>query len=445
MRKSLLFLFSVLCLQCTRAQKKIVFEELRYATPVNYLLNDGLRQQFISAVDSFLFKYRNTRLTDGPQVLMLDLNKAAALKPQRQIDKTDTSALHLYLTIVELRPNAYFAAVEDPADSLLRKTAKTVFRVVVQMLRSDLVFVENETLDVVVNHVKGPGIGNESPLVFLMPKTFLELMRTALNTLLDPAHDIIQLALGVPPAYMLDNYISPVVAGKPRTYATSQKNVNQYFYADKKQMLRMGEPVYEEIMLRGKKAQRYNDTLVNGIRNTPNYGVSDYVFLRQEWRDVINDKNYLVKLVTQVNPTQSAYIEYMFTNFLAGSFHLLISDKDTLASFSILRQQPGVLRAQYPRKVYNGVDTASVIEVSSPMEAWEVNYDYLLIGDLLGHSFKIACGGLGNKLKEIYLDGRLVCIAQGKFSPEVFVVFDATLPPVLFNQLLIIAFNRFLE
>jgi hypothetical protein len=52
---------------------------------------------------------------------------------------------------------------------------------------------------------------------------------------------------------------------------------------------------------------------------------------------------------------------------------------------------------------------------------------------------------VGNKLKEIYLDGRLVCIAQGKFSPEVFVVFGATLPPVLFNQLLIIAFNRFLE
>jgi hypothetical protein len=78
MRKSLLLLFSVLCLQCTRAQKKIVFEELRYATPVNYLLDDGLRQQFISQVDSLLFKYRNTRLTDTRQVPMLDLNNATA-------------------------------------------------------------------------------------------------------------------------------------------------------------------------------------------------------------------------------------------------------------------------------------------------------------------------------------------------------------------------------
>jgi hypothetical protein len=445
MRKALLFLFSVLCLQCTRAQKKIVFEELRYATPVNYLLNEGLRQQFISAVDSLLFKYRSTRLTDTRQLLMLDLNKATAQNPQRPIDKTDTSTLHLYLTIVELRPNDYFAVVDDPADSLLRKTARTVFRVVVQLLRSDLVFVENETLDVVVNHVKGPGIGNESPLVFMMPKTFLELMRTALNTLLDPAHDIIQLALGVTPAYMLDNYISPIVAGKPRTYVTSQKNVNQYYYADQKQMLRMGEPVYEEIMLRGKKAQRYNDTLVNAIRNTSNYGNSDYVFLRQEWRDVINDKNYLVKLVTQVNPQPTYSSESMFTNFLAGNFHWLISDEDTVASFSILRRQPAIGLNQYPGKVYNGMDTTSVIEVATMMATWQVTYDYILTGDILGHSFKIRCGGVGSKLKEIFLDGRIVCLAQGKFSPEVFVVFDATLPPVLFNQLLIIAFNRFLE
>jgi hypothetical protein len=286
----------------------------------------------------------------------------------------------MYLTIVELRPNAYFAALDDPADSLLRKTARTVFRVVVQMLRSDMVFVENETLDVVVNHVKGPGIGNESPLVFMMPKTFLEVMRTTLNTLLDPAHDIVQLALGVTPAYMLDNYISPAVAGMPRTYVTSLKNTSQYYYTDQKQMLRTGEPVYEEIILRGKKAQKYNDTLVNGIRNTPNYGSSDYVFLRQEWRDVINDKNYLVKLVTQVDPEQTYSNESMFTNFLAGSFHLLISDKDTVASFSIMRRQPAVRRAQYPGKLYNGVDTTSVIEMATVMAAWEVSYDYLLTG-----------------------------------------------------------------
>ena len=50
-----------------------------------------------------------------------------------------------------------------------------------------------------------------------------------------------------------------------------------------------------------------------------------------------------------------------------------------------------------------------------------------------------------NTIKEIFLDKKLVCIAQGKFSIEKFVVFDASLSTELLNQLFMIGFNRFFE
>ncbi|MBV9989318.1 MAG: hypothetical protein JO301_16690 [Chitinophagaceae bacterium] len=446
MRKLLLLFLFIASARDMQAQQKIVFEELRYASPINYLHTDTLRQRFLGRVNSLLLKYRNLPLADTTRLPMIDLSAAAETKPSPRPDPSDTSSLHLYMTIGEFYPRSFFSATNDPADSLLRKTAKTVFRIVVRLLKYDNTAVQNDILDVVVSHTKGAGIGNESPVVLLMPGTFVELMRASLNILLDPSHDITRIGMQVPPAFMTDNYISPLVEGKPRTFTVATEEFSQYLYAGEKQMLRMGKPVYEEIMLRGKKAQRYNDTLVTGIVNSPNFRHSDYVFLRQDCRDVLHDKNYLVKLVVQVDPANPDHLgEYMFTNFLPGSFHLLLSDRDTLATFAILRKVAGREQKQYPGRIYNGMDSASLVEIAALKTVWDVNYDYLVDGEILGKKFRVFCGGAGNRLKQIYLNGKLVCIAQGKFTPEVFVVFDATLSPVLFNQLLIVAFNRFLE
>ncbi|MEN9686596.1 MAG: hypothetical protein RLZZ28_2382, partial [Bacteroidota bacterium] len=74
-----------------------------------------------------------------------------------------------------------------------------------------------------------------------------------------------------------------------------------------------------------------------------------------------------------------------------------------------------------------------------------VVFDYILSGKIGQHSFVIKCSGFKNNLKEIYLDEKIACIAQGKFSPEKFVLFNASLSPEILNQLFMIGFNRFLE
>jgi hypothetical protein len=227
---------------------------------------------------------------------------------------------------------------------------------------------------------------------------------------------------------------------------TQQKDIAAFDYAGKRQLLRQGEPLYEQIIYKGKRAKKYSDSLMQAIRTIPNDTEYDFVILRQECRDVVNDRNYLLKLATQVDPYK-AYVTGagLFTGFLPGKLHYLLGDKDTVAYFYIKGKLPTPKKKKYTGSIYNGYDVASLVHVSNLNTEWPVVYAYYISGTIKGHEFDIYCGGVGKKLKEVYLDSKLVYIGQGWLSPDIFVIFDETLPPELFNQLTLIAFNRFLE
>eukprot|EP01136_Pigoraptor_vietnamica_P018108 Opistho-1_new@64266 len=102
----------------------------------------------------------------------------------------------------------------------------------------------------------------------------------------------------------------------------------------------------------------------------------------------------------------------------------------------------------YPNTITNGYDSTgfSTLPAFGNQQAeWPVMYRYVLNGSLAGTPFRIKCSGFDNSLREFFLADQLVCIAQGKFNPEKFVLFDASLSPEKLNQLFLIGFNRFLE
>jgi hypothetical protein len=58
---------------------------------------------------------------------------------------------------------------------------------------------------------------------------------------------------------------------QPRIFVTTAKNISTYRYKETGEMIRMGEAVYEEILLKGKKAQKYPDDITAAIKKTPHY------------------------------------------------------------------------------------------------------------------------------------------------------------------------------
>jgi hypothetical protein len=450
MKKTLLTLLICFFVQILPAQTRIILEELRCASlspTMVYWKNEEVRKTFAGQLNALLLKHWHLPLADTTTLNIRDLNEELKNQKQTQtIVYTDTPELHMFLEVFESSPAAFFnAASLTKEDSLLMKSTKTVFFLRVILNKGPMNIVLKDTLDILVSTGTSPGIGIESPLVAMMPKGFTEMLKSGFDILLNPENDITQIQMKIAPAFISDNYVTSNAQKRPRVYVTVKKDISTYAFNDKREMIRMGEAVYEEIKLKGKKTEPLAPAMMDAIRNTAHYPISDYVFLKQDWRDVGEDRNYLLKMLVQIDPENpSRTLQHALTNFVAGNFHYLLHEKDTVAFFSVKTRVPDPARKLYANRVSNGFDSLSIPIVAQENQ-WPFLYDYVVTGKISGQDFTIKCGGYGNTLKEIYLKDKFVAIAQGKFSPEKFVVFDASLSPELLKPLFMIGFNRFFE
>jgi hypothetical protein len=443
-RNVLLIVSFVLFSSVVTAQKKVILEGIRYATNINYLQEENHRKLFLRYLNASLVKHQQLTLKDSARLILLDMNRSS-VRETAGFSAGDTSDLHLIIDVAEYPAGIFFNAIARRTDSAVKNGAKTVFRVGMQFSGYDKKVISDTRMDVIVSSSQSTGMGYESSDLFIMPRAYVEMMRTAMDLLADPQSTAERIAVKVAPVYCTDNFIQHRIAGVPRIVPAETKGVTTFIYQGKRQLLRLDSALYEEIIWKGRKALTYPPEIMDAIKNTSNTAASDFVFLRQEARDVLYNKNYLVKLIVQVDPEIPVVLpELLFTNFLPGNLHLLLSDNDTIAKFSIESNLPSDIKV-FPGRGYNGIDSTSAFIIAENKPIWQVLNNYTLKGKLKSRDFTVTCSGKKGVVKTIYLDNQLVCIAQGKQKPEIFVVFDASLSPEILNQLLIIGFNRFLE
>lgn len=457
MRKLLTFIAVVFCLCHASAQKKIILEKMRCLSSVgatmSYLKDAGVKKAIASQLNQTLLQSGFPSLADTNTLNNIefpgriwDLNSNDV-----SFKDNDTSNYHLYIDLYESLPSSNFSLESKfaGADETMLSRMKSVFVLKAYIFRADKKQVFGEVLNIVVSTAESTGIGvpyySRLGTVALTQKGFVDMFRASAGILFDPKNELTMIELKAAQAFMVEDYIFPKTQNKPRVFVTTNKNISSYFYNNEKEMLRLGIAEYEEIILKGKKAQKYDDSFVEMIKNRNNYNASDFVFLRQVCRDVLRDKNYLIKFCVQVDPAAMRPEPYTFTNFLPLDFHYLFLENDTLARFTIQTNVTDETKKLYPAKVSNGIDSNSFFTISPVLQPYPVRYDYIVKGTVAKKTFTIKCSGNGNTVKEIYLGDQLVCIAQGKFNPEKFVVFDASLSSEILNPLLMIGFNRFFE
>lgn len=460
MRKITICLLVLLLTENLPAQKKVILEKFRCYNMNNpvlgYLGSSDIRKTIAIHLHHALQQQKMYLAdTTGFEVELLDFNFVEpVIKPE--YTDTDTGNLHVYIDLIEVDPYYFFRSGEYLSeDSSLIKRVKTVFLLTTRFFTADKKPLNRETLAIAVGEANTPGIGNlyNNGIRFtdltVSPKTFTDLFKTASAMLLRPDNDLSMIELRLQPAYYADNYLLPKTSHKPRIFVTDNNNISTYRLGNQAEMIRSGEAVYAEVRIKGKKAEKYPDDLTAAIKATERFSASDYIFLRQEGRDVVRDRNYLIQLVTQVDPANIPEDRrFLFTNFLPGDLHCLFLEKDTLARFSILKQVREKNNKLYPNLLSNGYDSSNLYSLPAPVNRpheWTVIYNYILNGSFTGMPFQVKCSGTGNTVREIFLAGKLVCIAQGKYRPEKFVVFDASLSAEKLNQLFLISFNRFLE
>jgi hypothetical protein len=460
MKKLLLNLFLLCFVLQVPAQKKVIIEQFRCISSIgpvmNYWKSTQVQEQVVKQLSKSLLQYQQLLLPDTANLhiqLLKNSQGINTIKPE--FKDSDTTHLHLYIDLFELDPGNYFSYIKyDPKDSLIQKRSTSIFvlKVWIANYKKDIVFVDALAISVIPSKTNKIGNSYLNSIRFntlvTTPLGFAEIVKKGIVLLFNPDNTLQLIEVSAPPAFVGDNYLITKTIKQHDIITVVKNDISSYEYNKNREMIRMGEPLYEEIQLKAKTPVVYPELLLKALKKANNYSNSTFLFLRQDARDVIRDKNYFIKLTSQIDPLyQAGSNNFPFTNFLSGNFHYLISEKDTLADFSIQKNVADETGKKiYPNMVSNGFDSSFfLLNDMKTQPEWPVVYNYVVTGNIGKHDFSILYGGISVKIKEVYLDKKLVCITEGKNGPEKLIVFDNTLKPELLNQLLFIAFIRFFE
>lgn len=412
---------------------------------MSYLNHADTRKTVIQHLNDHLLKHKNAQLSDTSlRIIRLpDLKNITTTAPF--FTTSDTSTWHLYLDLYEFETNTfYFAQPEYREDSLLFKRTASVFQLGVLLTNATKEIMLNEVMTICVTRGNSSGFGILAATPSLGNKGFTDMLNLSIGRLMDPENKIGMLEVKASPVYYVDNFILPEIQQFPVTHVTIKKDIASFKIDNTDEIIRMGEPFYEQLILKGKNKNVDDSSIIGRVINkTERQDNSDFVQLRQESRDVVRDKNYTLKMFIEINP----YFNYLnedeaFTSFIHERIHSLQLNGDTVAKFTVTKNLGFADKKVYLNKVSNGYDSTSIFTFEEKDIVRNLFCEYQITGMIRDKSFYIR-GYDKNMLKEFIYDHKRIALARGQFLPERIAVFDASLDKELLNQLMIIGFSRF--
>lgn len=465
MRKFYFIIVCIVFLLSASAQKKVILEEFgtfSMVSPVmEYFKHEETKSIFLKHLNNNLLKHRNAQLVDQElrTTVVPELKKNGSRN--RPFTVADSSTWHMYLDLFEFETNTfYYVHPEYREDSALFKRTVSVFDLAVFLTNSKKEIILNEIITVCVTRGSSNGFGIQASTPSLSNKGFTDMLNLALERLLDSENKIGMLEVKAAPVFYVDNFLLPIISNYPVIQVNNKNNIASYKRDQADEIIRMGEPFYEELITKGKNKNVADKSIIGtAINSTGRQNSSDFVQSRQETRDVLRDKNYTLKMLIEINPIFNYTNEdEVFTGFMPDSLHFLLKDQDTIAKFKIIKNTSLVLgnklvlkvnstdlgienRMIYLNKLSNGYDSTSIFVINPDNVTRKIFSEYVITGLIHNQPFTIMCSNR-NTLKEFYLNQNNVAVAMGKFLPERIAVFDASLDKEILNQLMMIGFSR---
>lgn len=405
---------------------------------MNYFQDSSILKKFTRDLDSLILLKKGYRLKTDQPIIFDNLSNNQSEEKNPVVNKAFPC---IYMDLVEYTPVSYIQKYNQFInDSVFRKEVISVFsfQLAIRLNENDFAF--NKLLDIFIKRGAGNGMGMTIQNIVLTPKGFNDLLKKSLVILLDSSDNYEQIEMHASPAYTGDNFILEKTAGLPRINVYSNKKLSRFDYDNQEQIIRWGEQEYREIHLKGKNKTILSDSLMSSIQQTES--PSDFVFLLQEGRDVISDKNYIIILPAGIRKYYNQSQNEPVFDLIKGPFHSLLCGNDTVALFSVTRGGTDPEKKLLLHQVSNGINKESITAINKNESVIDVHYLYIIEGKMFNHAFRIL---ISNFLKEIYIDGQLRLIVQGEKAPERFVTFGNNIPAEMINALLIIGYNSFLN
>ncbi len=432
------------------AQNKVVVESIRsysmFGPTMHYLEDPLVRAGITAKLKSLLRNYYNLSLVEEALPIQI-YTSPDALKDNNASFKTiDTSTWHLFIELYEYDPSTFMAgSMNQLEDTAIIQKSKSVFQISVLLANGQKQIIHDQNIFAAITTIQSSGGGVSPKNIFLTKKSFGSLVQVGLQMALDSSNLTEVVEIKAPPVYYADNFILKQLNNATKLEVNNTKNIWRFTMEGNPEVLRMGEELYDEIWVKRKLIDSIaSPLLLSKMKETGNTASSDFIYLRQECRDVYQDKNYTIKLATEIDPfSQATSKKEVFTNFLPGLVNLMLHGKDTVAIFGILKNIGDPNKQIYLDKTTNGIDSSSTASISKEAFTFQIIYDYQMTGKIKGDYFTIY-SFWNNEMKELYLNNQLICIVKGKTDPENIILINGYNNAQMIKELLLIAYNKFL-
>jgi len=449
--KKLVYLLLFICIVFKLpAQNKVVVEAIRSFSmfgPSMYYLEDTAVQSSIKSKLSVILNKNFKLLLSNETLPIENYTSTEALKNNTiKFNIADTSTWHLFIEVYEYDPISFLtgSALEAP-DSAIIAGASSIFQISCILTNGLQEIISNQSVFAAISNTETAGFGIRPKNIFLTKKSFASVVQVGLQMALNPDNETMVADIKTPAVYYADNFMMGHINNTSKILVNTVKDTWGYTVVGNQELLRMGEQLFDEIWVKRKLVDSSaSPLLLKKIKETGNTASSDFIYLRQECRDVYQDKNYTIKIATEIDPYSTASSKKeLFSDFLSGEVHLMLEGKDTAAIFGINKNIGDANKQVYVDKTTNGMDSSSVAKVSKKDFPFQVTYDYQLTGKIRGERFTIQ-SFWNHEMKEIYLNNKRIGIVKGKTDPENFIIVnDATYASIM-KELLLIAYNKFL-
>ena len=449
--KKLVYLLLFICVVFKLpAQNKVVVEAIRSFSmfgPSMYYLEDTAVQLGIKSKLSVILNKNYKLLLSNETLPIENYTSTEALKNNTiKFSIADTSTWHLFIEVYEYDPVSFLtgSALEAP-DSTIIAGASTIFQISCILTNGLQEIVGNQSVFAAISNTETAGFGIRPKNIFLTKKSFTSVVQVGLQMALNPDNETLVADIKAPAVYYADNFMMGYIKNTSKIVVNTVKDTWGYTVEGDQELLRMGEQLFDEIWVKRKLVDSSaSPLLLKKIKETGNTASSDFIYLRQECRDVYQDKNYIIKIATEIDPYSTASSKKeLFSDFLSGEVHLMLEGKDTAAIFTINKNIGDPNKQVYLDKTTNGMDSSSMAKVSKKDFPFQVTYDYQLTGKIRGERFTIQ-SFWNHEMKEMYLNNKLIGIVKGKTDPENFIIVNVASNASIMKELLLIAYNKFL-
>ena len=444
------YLLLQLIVIATHAQSKVVVEQIQSYSMVSptanywHLPNDI--NPLLEALDSGLFKEINLIRAKNYKTNAIQLAK------QNQIGKITidwsrsmSSDFHAYIEIYEMSTEFVYQNKLAQISNAKLDSISSVWYISCNIYNQRRESIFKKTILLSMFPTKSVGMGYAVDIPATTPSFIFKAIQKGINFISPKIDDMEYIEAKVPAAYATDNFWMPFLHNQNRIQFDTSRPFISYSNGNGIQLLRTQPAQMNKINQKDKSINNPYYDMLPVIKKRLGSAVNEYYHVLQPLRNVNLDLDYSIVAFIEFNSNPNDQeVSQSPILFLPGNLHTIFLNQDSIGSFSV--EETVVAKDKFfnLNEIFNGFDTTKKYNIGTLYEKRKIISAKSIEGNFKGHTFKILIN-YANNLKTIFIDDKMVLVAEGKNKPSQMVAENTDNNSEMINFLLQMSFSEIFQ